>query len=166
MRIGPVVVALVAVVAASCGSLVDEGPTEQEIRDSSGVTVAEAIPLVARNFTLVWPESISVANGDVDVSHGCRTDANSLRAVGPPWTPIYERTQVDPSPEFVDRVLANLEALTAHGFVRDADPIPGDQPENRSYTDQRGFTVSASSYGANPAQRRFAVSSTAPCAAE
>lgn len=166
MRIGPVLVAVAVVVTAGCGTVIDEGPTEQEIRDATGLTVAEASPLVARNFELVWPEPISVPVGAVDLTHGCRTDPNSLRAVGPPWTPIYERTQINPSPEFIDRALANLEAMTARGFVRDPDPIPGDQPENRSYTDPRGFTVAALSYGANPNEHRFAVSSTSPCAAE
>ncbi|MDO3648569.1 hypothetical protein [Nocardia mangyaensis] len=166
MRIGPALVAIVAAVTTGCGGVIDRGPTEQDIRDTTGLTVTEASRLVAGNFELVWPEPVSVPVGAVDLTHGCRTDPNSLRAVGPPWTPIYERTQINPSPEFIDRVLANLEAMTTRGFVRDPDPIPGDQPENRSYTDPRGFTVSALFYGADPAQPRFAVGSTSPCAAE
>ncbi|APE33784.1 hypothetical protein BOX37_07155 [Nocardia mangyaensis] len=154
--------------AASAGALFDVDPyADPRITDKPGLTVTEASRLVAGNFELVWPEPVSVPVDAVDLTHGRRTDPNSLRAVGPPWTPIYERTQINPSPEFIDRVLANLAAMTTRGFVRDPDPIPGDQPENRSYTDPRGFTVSAALfYGADPAQRRFAIGSTSPCAAE
>ncbi|MFE3545812.1 hypothetical protein ACFXK0_22860 [Nocardia sp. NPDC059177] len=149
---------------AACGAFVPAGPTNQDIAASTGLTVAQAIPRVAANFELIWPEPVTVADGAVRLGSGCRTDPDTLRSAGPPWAPSYEQEKVDPPAEFIDRALAKLDAMTAHGFVLAANPIPGDDPVNRVYRDADGFSVAAIRYGAAPS--RFALRAASPCAAE
>jgi hypothetical protein len=148
---------------AGCSGFVHEGPTDQQIKDGSGLTVAEAGPIVTTNFHRIWPEPTDAAVSDVALGAGCRTDPNSLRAVGPPWTPHHSRTEINPSQEFVDRALANLDAMTVHGFTLRPDPVPGDDPVNRSYEDERGFSVGVDRY-ATSREVRFTMSASSPCA--
>ncbi|MFI8976635.1 hypothetical protein ACIGO9_27380 [Nocardia asteroides] len=154
-----------ATALAGCSGWIHEGPTNQEIKDGTGMTVAEAKPIVAQNFTLIWPDPTTVELGNIRLGNGCRTDPNSLRAAGPPWTPYYEKTAIDPDQEFVDRALANLEAMTAHGFTRVPDPVPGDDPANRSYEDSRGFSVAVQRHQTSR-ETRFTMTASSPCAAE
>ncbi|MEU3011426.1 hypothetical protein [Nocardia asteroides] len=154
-----------ATALAGCSGWIYEGPTNQEIKDGTGMTVAEAKPIVAQNFMLIWPEPTTVELGNIRLGNGCRTDPNSLRSVGPPWTPYYEKTAIDPDQEFVDRALANLEAMTAHGFTLVPDPVPGDDPANRSYEDSRGFSVAVQRHQTSR-ETRFTMTASSPCAAE
>lgn len=161
------VCSIVALLAApGCSAVVGEGPTNEEIKDSTGLRVAEASRIVADNFELIWPNAVSVDAATVNLGNGCRTDPNTLLSTGPPWTPNYQKTQVNPSPDFVDRALAKLEAMIARGFVRDEDAVPGDDPVNRAYTDPRGFTVHVLRQDTVPDTVRFTMFSTSPCAAE
>ncbi|MFB7878449.1 hypothetical protein ACFC06_24660 [Nocardia sp. NPDC056064] len=162
-RAGWVVVAA-GLATTACGGLVPEGPSNQDIADTTGLTVAEAVPLVADNFERVWPEPVTVEDSAVQLGNGCRTDRGSLRSTGPPWAPSYEREIADPPAEFVDRALAKLAAMTAHGFVLAENPVPGDDPVNRVYRDSRGFSVATLRYGSAPT--RFVLRSSSPCAAE
>ncbi|MFC6013303.1 hypothetical protein [Nocardia lasii] len=160
---------LAAVIGVStltgCSTFVDEGPTDQQIAEASGVTVAEAGSIVTTNFHRVWPERTDVAVSNVALGAGCRTDPDTLRAVGPPWTPHHSRTVIDPSPELIDQLLANLEALTASGFTLVPDPVPGDDPVNRTYEDARGFSVGAQRH-ATSREVRFSITASSPCARE
>lgn len=122
----------------------------------------EASRIVVENFTLVWPDPIQVEPNMVDRGNGCRTNPETLKSEGPPWTPIYEKGVTDPSQEFIDRALAQLEAMTGRGFTLRPDPIPDDDPINRVYADSRGFTV-AVRRDKLPAEIRFTVTSSSPC---
>lgn len=164
-RLLPLLVAVMASTLAGCSGWIYEGPSNQDIEDTTGLTVAEAKPFVAQHFTLIWPEPTMVELGNVRLGNGCRNDPNSLRAVGPPWTPYYEKTKIDPTPEFIDRALANLEAMTAHGFTLVPDPVPGDDPVNRSYEDSRGFSVAVQRHQTSR-ETRFTMTAASPCAAE
>ncbi|MEV6362969.1 hypothetical protein [Nocardia asteroides] len=158
-------ITVAATALAGCSGWIHEGPTNQEIKDRTGMTVAEAKPIVAQNFTLIWPEPTTVELGNIRLGNGCRTDPNSLRAAGPPWTPYYEKTAIDPDQEFVDRAMANLEAMTARGFTPVPDPVPGDDPANRSYEDSRGFSVAVQRHQTSR-ETRFTMTASSPCAAE
>ncbi len=161
--------ALTAATLAGCGSFIHEGPTNQQIEDRTGLTVTEASPIVAHNFGLIWPEPVSVDIGDVTtVGTGCRTDPNSLRSEGPPWRPRYVMEEVNPSQEFIDRAMANLEAMTARGFTLEPSQRPDKDPANRVYRDSRGYTVSSFRLlpGGDPTDVRFSMTASSPCAAE
>ncbi|MFD3745767.1 hypothetical protein [Nocardia sp. NPDC058633] len=151
-----------------CGGLIHEGPTNQRIKDTTGLTVAEASPIVAHNFGLIWPEPVTVELSDVTMGSGCRTDPDSLRSEGPPWRPRYELEELDPTPEFIDRALANLEAMTARGFTRTPNRRPDNDPANRHYTDASGYSVASSRLtDVGPTdQVRFVMAASAPCAAQ
>ncbi|MFJ2837103.1 hypothetical protein ACIO52_17265 [Nocardia sp. NPDC087230] len=161
-------VAMVAVTLAGCSGWISEGPTNQQVKDATGLTVAGARPIVADNFELIWPKPITVEPDMVDVGSGCRTDPNSLRSAGPPWHPRYERQELNPSQEFIDQAMANLEAMTARGFTLVPSQNPAEDPVSRYYRDSRGFSVASSRTraGRNDEEVRFIMASTSPCAAE
>ncbi|MFD5177291.1 hypothetical protein ACFWM1_15875 [Nocardia sp. NPDC058379] len=160
--------AIVTVTLAGCSGWIHEGPTNQQVKDTTGLTVAAARPIVADNFELIWPRPITVEPDKVDLGAGCRTDPNSLRSEGPPWHPRYERQEVNPSQEFLDLAMANLEAMTARGFTLVPSQNPSEDPVSRYYRDSRGFSVASSRMrvGKNNEEVRFIMASTSPCAAE
>lgn len=153
-------------VLPACSALVGEGPTNDEIKNATGLRVPEASQIVADNFELISPNTRSVDVGTVRLGNGCRTDPRTLKSFGPPWTPNYQETELNPSPEFIDRALANLEAMTTRGFVRDENAFIGDDPVNRVYTDSRGFTVHVMRDDTIPSKVRLTLFSSSPCAAE
>ncbi|WP_336083337.1 hypothetical protein [Nocardia sp. SSK8] len=162
MRCGAAVLVLLCGTLAACG-FVPEGPSNQDIAESSGLTVTEAVPLVADNFEHIWPEPVSIEDNAVRLGKGCRTDPDTLQSAGPPWAPSYEREIADPPAEFVEQALARLAAMTSRGFVLAENPVPGDDPVNRVYRNSRGFSVAALRYGSTPT--RFVLRSSSPCAA-
>lgn len=167
MRIAAVL-AVVAVVATGCATLDDKGPTNEDIMQGTGLTVTTARPIVADNFELIWPEQLAVDPAAVDVSKGCRTSMAAISYEGPPWRPRYEREVVNPSQEFVDRAMANLEAMTARGFTLVPSQNPDQDPVSRYYRDAQGFSVSSSRIrvGQNDEEVRFTMAAASPCAAE
>lgn len=152
-----------------CSAFIHEGPTNQQIKDRTGLTVAEASQVVAHNFGLIWPEPVPIDIKNVTtVGKGCRTNPNSLLSEGPPWHPTYEMEKVNPTPEFIDRAMANLEAMTARGFTLEPSQRPDEDPVNRYYSDARGFSVASSRLTdvGRAKEVRFSMSASSPCAAE
>ncbi|WP_280344862.1 hypothetical protein [Nocardia neocaledoniensis] len=171
MRARAALAALAMVVLTSC-SLEEtfngeQGPSNEDVLAGSGLTVAAARPIVADNFSLVWPEPVTIDPGAVDVSEGCRSKMTDIAAAGPPWRPRYEQTVVDPPQEFIDRALTNLAALTTRGFTLTPSQNPAQDPMSKTYTDSRGFSVASWRETAGPKREvRFSITATAPCAAE
>ncbi|WP_330182156.1 hypothetical protein OHB26_38515 [Nocardia sp. NBC_01503] len=136
--------------------------------ESSGSTAMkydEAARIVVQNFTLVWPDPVQVASGMVNRGNGCRTNPETLKSEGPPWSPTYEMTAADPSQEFIDRALARLETMTSRGFALEPDRVPNDDPINRVYADSRGFSVAAHR-DKYPVGTQFTITSSSPCVDE
>ncbi|MFC9876679.1 hypothetical protein [Nocardia salmonicida] len=152
-----------------CGGFIHEGPTNQRIKDTTGLTVAEAGATVEHNFELIWPEKgpVKIANLTLPGT-GCRTNPNSLMSEGPPWRPRYTMEEVNPSQEFIDRAMANLEAMTARGFTLVPSQRPDNDPVNRLYRDSTGYTVASSrDTSVGPRKEvRFSMTASSPCAAE
>ncbi|MEU5405439.1 hypothetical protein [Nocardia asteroides] len=167
MRIAAVI-AVAAALLSGCSLLEEKGPTNDEVLKHSGLTVATARPIVADNFELIWPTPLSVDPATVDVSRGCRSRMDSIRAEGPPWRPNYTREVVNPSQEFIDRAMSNLEAMTSRGFTLVPSQNPDQDTVSRFYRDSRGFSVSSSliRVGQHDQEVRFSMASTSPCAAE
>ncbi|MFD6452666.1 hypothetical protein ACFWF3_17940 [Nocardia sp. NPDC060220] len=152
-----------------CSGFIHEGPTNQRIKDTTGLTVAEAGAIVERNFELIWPQK-----GPVEIANltspgtGCRTNPNSLMSEGPPWRPRYTMEEVNPPQEFIDRAMANLEAMTTRGFTLVPSQRPDNDPVNRLYRDSTGYTVASfrdTSVGPRK-EVRFSMTASSPCAAE
>ncbi|MFE6924759.1 hypothetical protein ACFVAV_27295 [Nocardia sp. NPDC057663] len=161
--------ALSALILSGCAGIdAEKGPTNDDILRGTGLTVAAAKPIVADNFELVWPEQQSVDPEAVLRGKGCRTKMSAISSEGPPWHPRYEREVINPSQEFIDRAMVNLEAMTARGFTLVPSQNPGEDPVSRYYRDSRGFSVSSSRIrvGQNKQEVRFSIASTSPCAAE
>ncbi|MFD3706089.1 hypothetical protein ACFWUP_23365 [Nocardia sp. NPDC058658] len=151
-----------------CSGLVDRGPTNQEIKDTTGLTVDEATPIVERNLELVWPEQVTVKRAQLPYSGlGCRTN-DEMMSDGPPWHIRVTLEEVNPSQEFIDRAVANLEAMTTRGFTLKPNQRPDADPADRFYRDSRGYTVSSSLDIADGPKKevRFSMTATSPCAAE
>ncbi|MEV0435122.1 hypothetical protein [Nocardia sp. NPDC050413] len=163
-----IAVLAVSLVLTGCSLVEEHGPTNEDIMRRSGLTVAQSKPVVADNFELIWPEELSIDPATVDTSTGCRSRMDSISMDGPPWRPRYQREQVDPSQEFIDRAMANLEAMTARGFTLVPSQNPDADPVSRYYRDARGFSVSSSRSRVGPDKQevRFTMASTSPCAAE
>ncbi|MGV9436944.1 MULTISPECIES: hypothetical protein [unclassified Nocardia] len=159
---------VMAAVLSGCTILEEQGPTNEDVLKGTGLTVAAAKPIVADNFELIWPAPLSVDPETVSVRTGCRSSMTSISGEGPPWRPRYEREVVDPSQEFIDRAMANLEAMTARGFTLVPSQNPSEDPVSRYYRDARGFSVASSRtrVGKNNEEVRFIMASTSPCAAE
>ncbi|MFE1594059.1 hypothetical protein [Nocardia sp. NPDC058705] len=151
-----------------CSGLVDRGPTNQEIKDTTGLTVDEASPIVERNLELVWPEQVTVKRAQLPYSGlGCRTN-DSMMSEGPPWHVRVTKVEVNPPQEFIDRAVANLEAMTTRGFIFEPSQRPDADPADRFYRDSRGYTVSSSFETAVGPKKevQFSMTATSPCAAE
>ncbi|WP_067717648.1 hypothetical protein [Nocardia yamanashiensis] len=132
------------------------------IKESTSMNYAEASRIVVENFEHIWPDPVQVDTTMVNRGNGCRTNPETLKSEGPPWTPLYEKTVTNPSPEFVERALAQLDSMTTRGFTLTPNPIPGDDPVNRVYHDGRGFSVAAhrDDY---PVGVQFTMTSSSPC---
>ncbi|WP_131816505.1 hypothetical protein [Nocardia salmonicida] len=159
------VVACVILLVPGCASFVDEGTSNDAIKESTGLLVPEASQIVADNFELISPNPRSVDIGEVKLGNGCRTDPNTLKSYGPPWTPHYQEVVLNPPSEFIDRAVANIEAMTTRGFVR-REGMPGEDPVGRVYTDSRGFTVYVARDRTVRGEVEFTLFSSSPCAAE
>ncbi|MFI8976636.1 hypothetical protein ACIGO9_27385 [Nocardia asteroides] len=162
------VLVAVAAVLTGCSTLGEKGPTNEDVVNGTGLTVAAARPVVADNFELVWPLPLSVEPAAVDQGKGCRTNMAAIGYEGPPWRPQYEREVVNPPQEFIDRAMSNLEAMTSRGFTLVPGQNPDQAPVSRFYRDSRGFSVSSSliRVGQYNQEVRFSMASTSPCAAE
>ncbi|MGW5923803.1 hypothetical protein ACWFPY_32835 [Nocardia fluminea] len=159
-------VVLCAVLAIpACSAFVGDGPSNDTIKNSSGLLVTEASQIVADNFELISPKARTVDVASVKLGNGCRTDPNTLKSYGPPWTPNYQEVERNPSQEYIDKALANLEAMTARGFARQ-EGIPGDDPASRVYRDARGFAVYSIRDKTLRGEVEFTLFSSSPCAAE
>ncbi|MFE3318202.1 hypothetical protein [Nocardia sp. NPDC059195] len=161
-------VVLATATLTGCGALINEGPTNQEIKDVTGLTVAEAGPIVEHNLELVWPQQVRIERAPLPYSGvGCRTN-DSMMSEGPPWRLRVTMEEVNPSQEFIDRAMANLAAMTTRGFTLEPSQRPDDDPANRFYRDAHGYTVSSSrdtSVGPT-SEVRFSMTASSPCAAE
>ncbi|MFI6865540.1 hypothetical protein [Nocardia sp. NPDC050406] len=134
--------------------------TNDKPTPSVDLTYDDAERVVVENFTAVWPvrPTVTTSRGP-----GCGTNAAGM-SEGPPWAAIMSEDVYNPSQEFIDKTLANLEAMTAHGFSRRPDAVPGDDPVNRSYEDERGFSIAVGRYaGASPDGVKFGVTAKGPC---
>ncbi|MEV6323474.1 hypothetical protein AB0M45_20095 [Nocardia sp. NPDC051787] len=161
------IVTLATLLITGCSSVIDEGPTNDEIKKSTGLTVDEAARTVYENLNTVWPNQVNPDPQHVQKS-GCRTNPNSLRSEGPPWRVAKEAEKQDPAPELVDQVLAGLDTLTSRGFTLAPRHVTNDHPADRVYRDGRGYIVQSEMdidprVGGPP---RFSVRSSSPCAAE
>ncbi|MFD3510303.1 hypothetical protein [Nocardia sp. NPDC058666] len=149
----------------SCSAFITEGPSNDRLATASDLRVPEATQIVADNFELISPKTRSVDVSSVQLGNGCRTDPETLKSYGPPWTPNYQEVQRNPSQEYIDQALANLEAMTARGFTRQAG-MPGADPASRVYRDSRGFAVYSSQNTTVRGEIEFTLYSSAPCTAE
>ncbi|MFQ6393768.1 hypothetical protein ACLMAJ_09955 [Nocardia sp. KC 131] len=149
-----------ALVLAMAGCGFSEGPTNANIAKSGGPTVDRAEQVVRDNARTVWP--VAVRSFAV-VRSGCRNN-QSMMGYGPPWVLTLEQSLVDPPQDFVDSALAKLESMTERGFVREPDWSQIDDPANRSYTDGRGYRLTAYLDTAGP--RTFRIASVSPCATQ
>lgn len=168
MRMMTALAVLATATLTGCGALINEGPTNQEIKDATGLTVAEAGPIVEHNLELVWPQQVRIERAPLPYSGvGCRTN-NSMMSEGPPWRLRVTMEEVNPSQEFIDRAMANLEAMTTRGFTLEPSQRPDDDPANRFYRDAHGYTVSSSrDTSVGPTREvRFSMTASSPCAAE
>ncbi|WP_130917085.1 hypothetical protein [Nocardia cyriacigeorgica] len=153
--------------AVGCGSVIDEGPTNDDIKNTTGLTVEQAARVVYDNLNLVWPNPVEPRLDQVG-KIGCRTNPNSMRSEGPPWQVEKKMVKQDPSPELVEQVRANLDSLTERGFGLEESAITDDHPLDRVYTDGNGYVIQSSM----EIDRRVTdipileVASRAPCAAE
>ncbi|MFC9664309.1 hypothetical protein ACFVJ5_29100 [Nocardia sp. NPDC127606] len=159
------VVICAILVMPACSAFVDDGPSNDTIKSSTGLMVTEASQIVADNFELISPNPHPVEVGAVRLGNGCRTDPNTLKSYGPPYTPHYQEVVLNPSPEYIETALANLEAMTARGFTRQ-EGIPGDDPASRVYRDSRGFAVYSIRDKTVRGEVEFTLFSSSPCAAE
>ncbi|WP_282781734.1 MULTISPECIES: hypothetical protein [unclassified Nocardia] len=82
------------------------------------IKLDEASRIVAENFTLIWPEPIRREPDQVQRGSGCRTNPSTLMPEGPPWSPSTSITVFNPSQEFIDKALANLEATSTDRLER------------------------------------------------
>ncbi|WP_410875074.1 hypothetical protein [Nocardia sp. A7] len=168
MRLVTALAVLATATLTGCGAFINEGPTNQEIKDTTGLTVAEASPIVERNLELVWPQQVRIQRAPLPYSGvGCRTN-DSMMSEGPPWRLRVEMEEVNPSQEFIDRAMANLEAMTARGFTFVPSQRPDTHPASRFFRDSHGYTVSSHlSTNVGPKKEvRFSMSASSPCAAE
>lgn len=168
MRIMTALAVLATTTLTGCGGFINEGPTNQEIEDTTGLTVAEASPIVEHNLALVWPQQVTIKRGPLPYSGvGCRTN-DSMMSEGPPWHLRITKEEINPSQEFIDRAMANLEAMTARGFALEPSQRPDAVPADRYYRDPRGYTISSSlDTAVGPTKEvRFSMTATSPCAAE
>ncbi|MBF6296406.1 hypothetical protein IU459_02480 [Nocardia amamiensis] len=161
------IVILATLLITGCSSVIDEGPTNDEIKNSTGLTVDEAARIVYENLNTVWPNQTNPDPHDIEKS-GCRTNPNSLRSEGPPWRVARKVVKPDPAPELIDQVLAKLDTLTSRGFTLAPRHVTNDHPADRVYRDDRGYVVQSEMDidSRVPGPPRFSVRSSSPCAAE
>ncbi|MBL1079290.1 hypothetical protein JK358_33280 [Nocardia sp. 2] len=158
----------VSLVAACSGSPSETNPASTTTSARPAIYLDEASRIVAENFTMIWPEPISLDVDRIKQNRtACHTNPATLMPEGPPWIPSTSATVFNPSQEFVDKALANLEAMTTKGFVLQPYQVPGEDPINRTYKDERGFTIGAHrDTGTSPRGVMFTMSSAAPCVDE
>ncbi len=160
-----IILVCAVLILPSCSAFVGEGPSNERLSAASDLRIPEATQIVADNFELISPKTRSVDVSSVQLGNGCRTDPNTLKSYGPPWTPNYQEVQRNPSQEYIDQALANLEAMTARGFAR-KEGMPGADPASRVYRDSRGFAVYSIRDKTVRGEVEFTLFSSAPCTAE
>ncbi|MFH5211326.1 hypothetical protein [Antrihabitans spumae] len=161
------VISAAVAVAAGCAPspTVDEGPTNEEIMQSTGLTVAEATRVAAANLSVAVGVPLDPARERV-VKVGCRTDPESLMSIGPPYRVRLSHEVAAPSPDVLAEAMARVEKLTDRGF--ELQPrTPNDQtPEDRTYQDDKGYTVITSTSVMVLGGPGLTIYSNSPCAAE
>lgn len=184
MRAARVFVVVAAFLATSCGDWIHQGPTNDDIKNSTGLTVETASRIVIDNFNSVWLETPSPPNppflqeGPHLGRGGCRTNPNSFMTEGPPWSVNYSAIRKQATPEFTDKAFAKLDALIGRGFVREPSGPHRDGEEDRAYRNDQKYSVIGVKYvektylrGPNGERTvveepRFKIISHSPCAAE
>ncbi|MBF6416866.1 hypothetical protein [Nocardia cyriacigeorgica] len=154
---------------SGCGSIIDEGPTNDDIEKTTGLTVSEATRIVNENLNAIWPYNGASAPKHGQ-QHGCRTNPNSLMSEGPPWQVAVQESKPGSSQQFIDEVLRKLDmAAASRGFTRDPGGVMDDHPADRTYRDDSGYILQVDM----DVDRRGAdqtpilqVTSRSPCAAE
>ncbi|MGK8556238.1 hypothetical protein [Nocardia gipuzkoensis] len=161
------IVTLATLLITGCSSVIDDGPTNDDIKNSTGLTVDEAARIVYENLNAVWPNQVSPDPRDIGKG-GCRTNPNSFRSEGPPWRVAKVAVKQDPAPELVDQVLAKLDTLPSRGFTLAPPGVSNDHPADRVYRDDRGYVVQSEMDidSRVPGPPKFSVRSSSPCAAE
>ncbi|MFI9505546.1 hypothetical protein [Nocardia sp. NPDC052566] len=157
-----------ALLAAAC--VFPDGPSNDEVKTSTGLTVAEAERTLLANLYAVWPAANPQLTRPIPRTAeriGCRNTA-SMTSYGPPWWLRATATQPNPSPELIDEVLSRLDAMTAQGFTRQPPGVVDNHPADRDYRDARGYTITSDFTPARDANTpaRLDVTVTSPCAAE
>lgn len=155
---------VVALLALSVGCSESSGPSNEEVLESTGLTVGEASRIVGENLSAVYsgPQRVDVTKVE---KSGCQTDSSSWKSVGPPWYISMNRVISDPSPDLITQTQDKLAAFVERGF----EPEPGSpssEPADRSYIDTRGFRIGAMVDTRIDGRVEFTIFSWSPCAAE
>jgi hypothetical protein len=162
--VGAVTVTLCAVLASSsCGfESSPGGPTNKDILDSTGLTVADAEMTIRDNMVAVSPRPADSYASPIDRG-GCRTNESGMHD-GPPWKLSVSNTFKSISPQDGEAVLARVDAMASRGYtIRTSDPA---QNHSRYYKDKRGFEIGASYGNTESDTNVLYVTASSPCTAE
>lgn len=161
------IIAAALAVAPGCApsSPTDEGPTNEQVMQSTGLGVEESTRIAAANLSVAVGVPLDPARERV-VQVGCRTDPESLMTIGPPYRVRLSHEVAAPSPDVLAEAMARVEKLTDRGF--ELQPrTPNDQtPEDRTYQDDKGYTVITSTSVMVLGGPGLTIYSNSPCAAD
>lgn len=131
---------------------------------TQSLTVAQATDENARYVNLIVSEQFDSSDFRDVAQIGCRTNPESLMSEGPPWSVLTTWVKNAPSAEFVSAALKRLDDLRAEGFHRNPWTRPEPEPtDRRSYSDDRGFSVTAGLDKRPNGDTVFEVRAKSPC---
>ncbi|MFI9511250.1 hypothetical protein [Nocardia sp. NPDC052566] len=161
--VGALSLALYAALASSgCGGVPAEGPTNQQILDSTGLTVDEAESVIFDAMVAMSPIRAEASTSPIARTE-CRKNESGMR-VGPPWRLSAGVTVKPVTPEEGRATLDKVDALASNGYTkRTSDPAANDR--SRSYKDKRGFEIGASYSTDADGAGSVHVTASSPCAA-
>lgn len=153
--------------AVSCAfrPAVDDGPTNEEIMHTTGLTVEEATRVAAENLSVALGAPVDPDRENV-AKIGCRTDPDSLMSVGPPWRVRLSFAFAAPQPEHIAQIMARVETLVGRGFTLQQSNPNDRSSDDRAYRNADGFTVSTSTSTLVLGGPGLTITSVSPCAAE
>ncbi|WP_225728618.1 MULTISPECIES: hypothetical protein [unclassified Nocardia] len=138
------------------------GPTNKDILDSTGLTVADAEMVMLDNMVAISPQPAFSYATPIDRA-GCQANASGARN-GPPWRLSAINTFKSVSSQDGEAVLAKVDALAARGYtIRTSDAA---NPRSRHFKDKRGFEIGASYAPGETGTGDLIVQASTPCAAE
>lgn len=153
-------VGAIALVVAGCSvNPIPEGPSNDDILRSTGLTVAAAETELLAGLIALSPDPQKAYGANI-IRHGCRTNQSSM-SYGPPWELSASSAHGGLDAATVDRVLAGSGELSERGYSAD-DAVE----RRRTFSDDRGFEITATAVENDSRTFDLTLTASSPCAAE